>query len=100
MQLSKELDLPYNTAWFLLHRIRHAMGERDQIYHLFGTIELDDTFFGGKKKGGKRGRDSKKTKVIVGVSKSGEGKPRYVKMTVVQNLKSKTIEKFVLKNIQ
>ena len=100
MQLSKELDLPYNTAWFLLHRIRHAMGERDQIYHLFGTIELDDTFFGGKKKGGKRGRGSKKTKVIVAVSKSGEGKPRYVKMTVVQNLKSKTIEKFVLKNIQ
>lgn len=100
LQLSKELELPYNTAWFLLHRIRHAMSERDQIYQLFGTIELDDTFFGGKKKGGKRGRGSKKTKVVVAVSKNEEGKPRHVKMSVVQNLKSKTIEKFTLKNIQ
>jgi transposase-like protein len=76
------------------------MGERNQIYQLFGTIELDDTFSGGKKKGGKRGRGTKKTKVIVAVSKSEGDKPRYVKMSVVQNLKSKTIEKFVLMNIQ
>jgi len=99
LQLSKELDLPYNTAWFLLHRIRHAMGERDQMYQLFGTIELDDTYIGSLKRGGKRGRGSKKTKIVVAVSKSKKGKPQYVKMTVVQNLKSKTIEKFALKNI-
>ncbi len=100
MQLSKELELPYNTAWFLLHRICHAMGERYQIYQLIGTIELDDTFFGGKKMGGKRGRGSKKTKVIVAVSKSEDDKPRDVKMSVVQNLKNKTIKKFAFKNIQ
>jgi len=100
MQLSKELDLPYNTAWFLLHRIRHAMSERDELYQLCGTVELDDTYFGSKKKGGKRGRGTKKTKVIVAISKSKEGKPLFVKMEVVKNLKSKTIDKFVLKNIK
>jgi len=44
-QLSRVLNLPYNTSWFLLHRIRHAMAERDSLYKLAGIVELDDTFF-------------------------------------------------------
>jgi transposase-like protein len=43
MQLSRMLNLPYNTAWFLLHRIRNAMAERDNRYLLKGIVELDDT---------------------------------------------------------
>jgi len=100
MQLSKELELPYNTAWFLLHRIRHAMANRDQDYLLSGIVELDDTYFGGPKKGGKRGRGTRKAKVLVGISKNEEGKPRYLKMQVIPNLKGKTIGKYAGKMIE
>jgi hypothetical protein len=41
MQLSWVLNMAYNTAWFLLHRIRHAMAERDSNYMLTGIVELD-----------------------------------------------------------
>jgi hypothetical protein len=47
MQLSRVLNLPYNTAWFLLHRIRNAMAERDNRYLLKGIVELDDTYGNG-----------------------------------------------------
>jgi transposase-like protein len=94
MQLSRVLNLPYNTAWFLLHRIRHAMAERDSNYMLTGIVELDDTYLGKPKKGGKRGRGTSKLKIVVAVSKDDKGKPQYAKMQVVPNLKGKTISKF------
>jgi len=98
-QLSRELDLPYKTAWFLLQRVRAAMSQRDEQYYLTGIVEFDDTYFGKPKKGGKRGRGTKKTKVVVAVSKSNEGKPHFVKMQVVPNLKAKTIGNFACSNI-
>lgn len=99
-QLSKELGLPYNTAWFLLHRIRFAMSQRDDNYLLNGIVEVDDTYFGKPKRGGKRGRGTKKTKVVIAVSKTDNGNPKYIKMKVVPNLKGKTIGEFTQKNIE
>lgn len=94
MQISKELGLPYNTAWFLVHRIRHAMAQRDNNYTLAGIVEMDDTYFGKTKKGGKRGRGTSKIKVLVALSKDEDGKPQFAKMQVVSNLKGKTITGF------
>ncbi len=99
MQLSRVLNLPYNTAWFLLHRIRNAMAERDNRYLLKGIIELDDTYLGKTKKGGKRARGATKNKVVVAISKDEDGKPQYVKMQVVTDLKGKTISKFAKSRI-
>jgi transposase-like protein len=68
LQLSKKLEVSYYVAWTMLHKIRRAMGERDDNYHLEGIIEADESFFGGGKGGKKRGRGSKKTPVIIEVS--------------------------------
>ena len=92
MQLSTELKLCYSTAWFLCHRIRSAMGERDSQYLLNGCIELDDAFFGGSTEGGKRGRGTDKTAVIVSVSLSDNEKPKYVKMQLVDKVNGDTIK--------
>lgn len=99
MQLSRELDLGYDTAWFLLHRIRSAMASRDEAYLLDGIVEFDDTYIGKSHKGRKRGRGTRKSKVIVALSKNDEGKPRYVKMQVVPNLRGKTIGTFAESHI-
>src|SRR5271165_7090950 len=40
----------YKTAWYLCHRIRAAMKEVDQPM-LDGTIEMDETYVGGKMRG-------------------------------------------------
>jgi transposase-like protein len=47
-QLSRTLKVSYKTAWYLCHRIRKAMTEANPRL-LRGTVELDETWIGGKK---------------------------------------------------
>ena len=56
------------------------MAQRDENYMLTGIVELDDTYFGKAKKGGKRGRGTAKTKVFVALSKDEDGNPQFAKM--------------------
>src|SRR5258708_2688650 len=48
-QLHRMLKLTYKTAWFMAHRIRHAMNPELPLGKLLtGTVEVDETFVGGK----------------------------------------------------
>jgi transposase-like protein len=47
-QLAKDITVTQKTAWFILHRLRHAFGEGN--IHLSGIIEIDETFVGGEAK--------------------------------------------------
>jgi hypothetical protein len=67
----------------MLQKIREAMISRDSRYMLDGLIEIDDAFIGGP--GGKRGRGTKKAKIVVSVSITKEGKPQFVQMDVVSD---------------
>lgn len=46
LQLSKQIGVTQKTAWFLLHRIRKACG--NDLEKLRGTVEVDETYVGGK----------------------------------------------------
>lgn len=46
--LSRDLDITQKSAWFMLHRIRHAVGVNEPKEQLSGTIQVDETFVGGK----------------------------------------------------
>lgn len=81
-QLSRELEIAYSSAWYLLHRLRNAMGERDKDYVLSGIIELDDAYFGAPSSNGKRGRGTNKTSALAAVSLTGEGHPLFLKIQV------------------
>lgn len=48
LQLKRELDLTYRAAWHLCHRIRHAMSKEPLRGLLQGTLEMDETYVGGK----------------------------------------------------
>jgi transposase-like protein len=45
-QLHRMLGVTYKTAWFMAHRIRFAFGNDKRV--LKGTVEVDETFVGGK----------------------------------------------------
>ena len=81
-QLSRELEIAYSSAWYLLHRLRNAMGERDNDYVLSGIIELDDAYFGAPSSNGKRGRGTDKTSALAAVSLTSEGHPLFLKIQV------------------
>jgi transposase-like protein len=48
-QIQRHLGIGYKTAWYLAHRIRKAMEETDSL-PLAGTVEIDETYIGGKSK--------------------------------------------------
>lgn len=48
VQLSKELAVTQKTAWYMLQRLR--AGCADYLSELFGTVEVDATYLGGKEK--------------------------------------------------
>jgi hypothetical protein len=35
----------YEPVWYMLHKLRAAMDNRDELYKLSGVIELDEGFF-------------------------------------------------------
>lgn len=82
VQLSRELEISYSSAWYLLHRLRKAMGQRDQDYVLSGIVELDDAYFGAPKSNGKRGRGTQKTSALAAVSLTEQRRPRFLKIQV------------------
>src|SRR5690606_12651942 len=53
------------TAWFVLHRLRHAARTRSFNRPLRGEVEVDEAFFGGKDKNKHAHRRGKDKKVVV-----------------------------------
>jgi len=58
LALMRHLGVSYNTAWSLKHKIMQVMKERVDSKPLAGIIQLDDVYWGGERRGGKRGRGS------------------------------------------
>lgn len=81
MQLSRNLDVSWNTAWYTSMRIRCAM--QDQSYILEGIIQSDSTYIGGKPRKEnkkedrvkhKRGKGAEKEQIIGYIEKKPNGK--------------------------
>jgi transposase-like protein len=85
-QLHRMLGVTYKTAWFMSHRIRHAMKPNKR--RLSGIVEVDETFF-GKKSDVKRSKSSKSC-VAALVERGGE-----VRTQVVASVTSKNMGKCV-----
>ena len=72
-QLERELGVTYKTAWRMFNKIRSLLGE--EIERLSGEVEMDETYMGGRRRGGKVGRpgkDSHKTPVFGLVERGGK----------------------------
>jgi len=93
LKLQKTLGIgSYQTAWAMLHRYRTVMVLPGREL-LTGDVEADETFFGGVKTGGKRGRGSPgKSMVILAVelrAPKGLGRAR---LGVIPNAQSATLK--------
>jgi transposase-like protein len=98
-RLEKLIGVHYETAWLMLHKIRHAMENRDSFYKLTNFIEMDESYFGGSVSG-KRGRGAaNKSTVVVAVENRGT-KPGFAAMEVVNSMHSNHIKDFAFRVIE
>ena len=78
-QLQRDVGIGgYKTAWYLCHRIREAMGSGD-IPKLGGTVEIDETYVGGKVSGRGQAYARKQKQVVMGaIERGGELRLQHV----------------------
>lgn len=104
----------YRTVWSMMHRIRVAMGKRDDLYKLDGMVELDEGYFPTEtskkeRQNLKRGRGSQKQTNVAVMAESvpledietgtKSKQCRYFKMKVLPNHLSEGINELVSENL-
>jgi len=94
-QVKRLLGISYKTAWYLCHRIRSAMAQAERPM-LDGTVEMDETYIGGKQKGLRRpGFGDSNKQVVVGIRQRG-GDLRFFHAA---DAKSGTLARYIQENI-
>ena len=107
-QLHRMLGLTYKSAWFMAHRVRYAMAREPLSSKLRGTVEVDETYVGGKEKGkrGRPGPDSKKAPVVAMVERSlvkgpkGKGRKGKVRSVHVDRVTVKNLRPVLKETIR
>jgi transposase-like protein len=98
LQISRELGITVKSAWFMTHRIREAMRQDGPLGPLGGTVEVDETYVGGKPRRGagphKDGRGTAKAPVMVLVERDG-GARAYP----LENVAAKTLKNQIAVNV-
>lgn len=94
LQIKRETGLSYKSALFMMHRIRHAMGDTDDR-PLEGVVEADETFVGGRPRtrGPKYGVGSRKhvrpkTPVMVMLERNGSARSLVLPSVTSESLRS------------
>ena len=114
-QLHRNLNISYESAWFMCHRVREAMGSDDGD-RMGGVVEADETYVGPRTKRGhptwherikdeeemglrepaeRKGPFEGKTPVF-GVIERGSGRAR---TEVVPDTKTSTLRPIILENV-
>ena len=93
-QLQRTIGMGYKTAWYLCHRIRKAMAGAEKPM-LDGTVEVDETYVGGKQRGSYGGRAKGNKEIVIGIRQRG-GDLRFFH---AEDVKSGTLAKYIKENV-
>lgn len=95
LNLARQLGISQNSAWLMKHKLMQAMLERENKQPLQGCVEVDDAYWGGERRGGKRGRGAPgKYAFIAAVQTTEERHPLYMKCSAVNGFRKQTLTRW------
>ena len=95
IQLAKYLGITQKTAWFMLQRIRYSVEQSGHSDLLGNIVEADETYVGGKKHDGIRGRGASGKTPVVGIAeRKGE-----IRLAVTEDTTANTLDKVITDNV-
>lgn len=91
-ELQRQLGVTYKCAWRMAHEIRKHMASTDDNKDdgLKGVVQCDETYIGGVKIGGKRGRGCDKAIAFGMLEKNGD-----IVVEIVDNVKKSTLQPII-----
>jgi hypothetical protein len=97
-QIHRMLGVTYRSAWFMAHCPRYAMSAEPLAAKLKGTVEIDEGYIGGKRKGG-RGRTpadgGRKAAVAVLVERGGR-----VRVMPMERIEGSSMERAIPQHVE
>ncbi|MDX2166975.1 MAG: IS1595 family transposase [Deltaproteobacteria bacterium] len=107
-ELHRALKVTQKTAWFMLHRIRLAMQNAEGGGMMWGTVEVDETYVGGKARNMHADHKAKKIKgrgtagkaAVLGLlQRHGKGKSK-VRATVIHTPQRERLQGEIRKHVE
>lgn len=97
--LQRELGLKtYWTAWTWMHKLRRAMVRQGRD-RLSGTVEVDETYWGGEEQGVVGRQTYDKTLILVAAQEDGKGIGR-IRLACIPDLKRATLHGFIAETVE
>jgi ISXO2-like transposase domain/Transposase zinc-ribbon domain len=101
LELKRQLGVSYCTAWSIKHKLMQVMKERDDSKPLTGIIQMDDAYWGGERRGGKRGRGAPgKVPFVAAVATNDEHHPVAMRFSVLKTFSKSEIAHWAEKHLE
>ena len=100
--LSKLIDVAYDTAFNLLHKVRAAMSNHDTQYLLSGHVQMDESYLGGHTDKVHLPGRSRSTKRVVGVAveQRGPNQSGFIHLEALPSASSESLHGMILEKIK
>ena len=98
LELARQLDVKWDTAWLIKQKLMEVMRQRNSIYKLAGDVQIDDAYLGGEK-AGKTGRGAGNKVPFVLAVATRDGKPTYTQVRRVAGFSKEAIRDYAKANI-
>jgi transposase-like protein len=100
--LQKHLGIrSYRTAWLMGHKIRRAMMQRDDLYKLKGTVQVDELQMGHQSPENRRKiRRDKRTRFLMAIQEGPKGNPRFVTFQELESFFKEALLSKINKSIE